>query len=260
MLKCVLLTLSLSGIIANAFANDRSTIFNQENVKSIHIAAPNWEGYTNPDGTGLYWEVLKAIYEPAQIEVKTATVPWNRAMPMVTKYHVYNAIVGEQKTTKEDLIFPDYPIDVEYLTALSMAGRNLSWHGVASLKNKKVGWMKGYKVIPKEKQNFELIEYRTLEQGLKMLEVGELDYLIDEWDEISSAVSEAGHSMTRYSMNEMPEGTDIYVGFVNTPMSQMLIAVYNERMKTLYIEKKLVAIYEKWDAILPATTRSLLNQ
>lgn len=256
----ILLLLSFSSLFAAAESAEKNSVFNRENIKSISVVAPEWEGFTNADGTGLYWELLKAIYEPAQVKVKTANVPWNRAMKMVTKYRVYNAIAGEYKETEEDLLFPDYAIDVEYMSVLTLAKRNLPWNGTASLSNKNVGWIKDYDVIEADQRDFELLEYRTTALGLELLEAGKIDYLIDEWDEIAATVAANNLDMTHYVMNEMPEGTDIYIGFANTPLSQVLIDIYNKRMPVLERENKLLPIYKKWDGELPASVKEALSK
>ncbi len=63
-------------------------------TKVIHIVCDEWAGFTNKDGTSVYWEVVKAIYEPTGIRVKTKVMPWKRA-----NYTVLNkkadAIVGD---------------------------------------------------------------------------------------------------------------------------------------------------------------------
>lgn len=86
-------------------AENRSFEFTREQIKTINVVAPMWEDYTNASNEG--------------IQLKPSIVPWNRAMKMVTKYQIYNAIVGEYRDTEEALIFPRYPIDVEYLSVLT---------------------------------------------------------------------------------------------------------------------------------------------
>ncbi|MAD43857.1 MAG: hypothetical protein CMI02_11780 [Oceanospirillaceae bacterium] len=252
--KVLLLVLTACCITGYAQADPKNSPFNRSNVKTIKVVAPEWEGYTNPDGSGLYWQVLKKIYEPAGVHVKYSNVPWNRAMKMVTRYSLYNAIVGEYLDTEEEgLIFPDYPIDVEYMSVLTTKSRNLPWNGTGSLAGKNVGWIKDYDVIPPEERNFTLHEFRTTAQGIEMLEAGEIDYMIDEWDEISQAVVESGRDMTAYVMNEMPEGTDVYVAFADSDISRVLIDIYNERIQALYRDGTLKAIYESSDSDIPKT-------
>ncbi len=238
---------------ATSQADTPKDVFSRENVKLFTVVAPEWPDYTNADGTGLYWQVLKAIYEPLDIRVKDTNVPWNRAMKMVTQYNMYNAIVGEYRDTEEDLLFPDYPIDVEYMWVLSKNPSLPEFNGRASLTGHRVGWIKDYEVIPIEDRDFELIEFRTTAQGLEYLNEGKIDYLIDEWDEIELALEETGFAEDDYDANEMPEGTDVYVAFANSELSKTLIEVYNERMKALLASGELAAIYQQWESDVPET-------
>jgi hypothetical protein len=260
MFRTTLFLLSWLCLVFTVQADEKHLEFKRADIKSISVVAPLWEGFTNADGTGLYWEVLRAVFEPEEIKIKHANVPWNRAVKMVSKYSVYNAIVGEILDSEEKLIFPKYAIDVERMSVLSLAKRRLEWHGVSSLSNKKIGWMKEYEIIEPKDRDFELVEYRTVEQGLEMLEAGKIDYMIDEWDEISEAVAAKKQDMTQYLMNEMPKGTDIYVAFADTDLSKELIAIYNERFPVLYHDKTLQAIYKKWEMEIPLSVVNALEK
>ncbi len=33
-----------------------------DDIKTFYAVCDEWEGYTNKDGTGAYWEVVKAVY------------------------------------------------------------------------------------------------------------------------------------------------------------------------------------------------------
>ena len=164
--------------------DERSFAFKRGQIKTINVVAPMWEEYTNADGSGMYWDILRSIYSTAGIKLKPSIVPWNRAMKMVTKYQIYNAIVGEYLDSEEALLFPKYPIDVEYMSVLAKKSAT-DWQGVESLVGKRVGWIKDYDVIKEQDRNFTLREYRTTEQGIELLNSGKLDYIIDEWDELA---------------------------------------------------------------------------
>ena len=237
-------------LVCSAFASSeplKSAQFKRQHIKAMSVVAPVWEGYTNKDGSGLYWDIFRAIYEPAGIKVATKNVPWNRAMKMVAKYHTYNAIVGEYRDSQEQVIFPIYPIDVEYMSALSKNKTGFKWQGLESLRGTTVGWIKDYDVIVKSKRNFKLKEFRNIEQGVKMLNAGKIDFLIDEWDEIAAVIQKNKMKSEIYLINEMPEGTDVYAAFSIDNLSRELIAIYNERIPELMESGELSKIYEKWD-------------
>ncbi len=242
----IALTFSLFSLMSQAI-DIKSVVVERQHIKSIALVAPMWEDYTNKDGTGLYWDIAKAVYEPLGIKVKTTNIPWNRAMKMVSKYRTFSAIVGETLDTDEQVIFPIYPIDVEYMAVLSKNKEGFEWDGMASLKNQKVGWIKNYDVVPSKVREFKLKEFRNIEQGIRLLDAGKIDYLIDEWDEIAAAMQKQDMSMDDYSMNEMPNGSDVYVAFSVDNISRELIAIYNERIPELVANGQLAAIYEKWD-------------
>ena len=239
-----LLTLCLLSHVAHS--SESSTI-KREHIKSISVVAPVWKGYTNTDGSGVYWDVIRAIYEPIGITVKTKNIAWNRAMKMVSKYHTYNAIIGEYIDTSEKLIFPIFPIDIEYMSLLSKNNAGHSFNGLASLTGKKVGWIKDYDVLPEEKRNFELIEFRGIDQGIKFLNSGRIDYLIDDWDEIAEAMNKNNMNSQDYTVDPMPEGKAIYTAFADDQISKELIKIYNERIPVLSRSGELAKIYEKWD-------------
>lgn len=235
-----------------------SAVIDRAHIKTISVVAPVWEGYTNKDGTGVYWEVLKEIYEPLGISVKTKSVPWNRAMKMVSKYRTYNAIVGEYRDSEESVIFPDYSIDTEYMSALTKNTSGHKFTGLSSLTGKTVGWIKDYEVIPESKRDFKLREFRNIEQGIEYLNGGKLDFLIDDWDEIAAAMKEASMTSADYSVDAMPEGTPLYAAFSVDNISREFIKIYNERIPVLAKSGKLEEIYAKWDtAELPESIVNL---
>lgn len=225
---------------------EREFQFKRSQIKNINIVAPVWEDYTNADGTGLYWDILQSIYANQNIKLKPSSVSWNRALKMVTKYQIYNAIVGEYLDSEEPLIFPKYPIDVEYLSVLSKNGE-LAFVDIKSLTGKRVGWLKDYDLIKESEIDFTLREYRTVQQGLELLNAGKLDYIIEEWDEIANTLSSNNLSLENYQMKEMPEGTDVYVAFADNAVSKVLIEIYNEEIEAMVKSGSMQAIYKKWD-------------
>ena len=241
--------------------NDKFAPIKRAYIKSMSVVAPEWEGYTNKDGSGLYWDIIRAVYEPVGIKVKTRIVPWNRAIKMVSKYRTYNAILGEYLSSDEPVIFPSYPLDVEFMTILSKIPTGNNWQGLKTLSEKRVGWIKDYEVIEAKNRDFTLVEFRTLEQGLKMLNNGELDFVIDDWDEIAAAIQSYNLSMDKYIENEMPAGTDLYAAFSDDQFSRELIKIYNERIPKLVANGELQAIYKKWHTgVMPDMLKNLVLQ
>ena len=222
--------------------------FQRNNIKSISVVAPEWQGYTHKDGSGLYWDIMRAIYEPKGIKVKTRIVPWNRAIKMVSIYRTYNAIVGEYSDSAEAVIFPKYPIDVEFMVTLSKKSFGHTFKDASSLTNKRVAWFKDYELINEKDRDFELVEFRTIKEGIEMLKSGKIDFILNDRDSTEQGMRTQHLNNDDYALNEMPFGRDIFTAFSDDMLSRELIKIYNERIPKLVASGKLAAIYKKWDS------------
>ncbi len=93
---------------------------------SIFVVAEKWEGYTNDDGTGLYWELLRLVYEPIGIKLKYKNFPYARAQKMVRGKKA-DAIAGPYKGEFEPAIFAKWHIDRDAVGASYKKGRRDKW-------------------------------------------------------------------------------------------------------------------------------------
>ncbi len=220
--------------------------FKREHIKSISVVAPVWKDFTNKDGSGLYWDMLRSIYEPLGIKVKISQAPWKRAMKMVSKYRTYSAIVGETLDSKESVIFPTYPINVKHMSVLTKNQIDFEWAGADSLKDKNVAWVKGLNLVNNRDQGFNLHEVRSISKGVKLLAQGEVDFVIGDPNDINKAIEKQQLPIDKYATYQMPEGRDVYLAFSVDDLSRELIDIYNERVEDLSASGELEKVYKKW--------------
>ncbi len=119
----------------------------QAHIRKATFAAPAWEGYTNADGSGLYWDLLKQVYAPYGLDVKFINMPWNRANKLMTAGSMVDGVPGEIPGV-EGKLYAQLPIDIEYHGVMHAAKTPFS--GRASLTGKRVGWRHSYNLIPAE--------------------------------------------------------------------------------------------------------------
>jgi len=223
------------------------TDLQRQHIKSISVVAPEWEDFTNTDGSGLYWDIMRAVYEPTGIKVKVSIVPWNRAIKMVSKYHTHHAIMGEYKDSEDPLIFPNFPFDVEHLSVLNKNNVGNDWDGTLnSLSHKKVGWIKGIEFFTQDQRDYELLEFRNIEEGVLMLTSGKIDFLIDLREELELAMETYSLTPQQYSLNNTPEDKNLYAAFSDNIVSKELINIYNQRIPVLVASGEMANIYKKW--------------
>jgi len=109
----------------------------------IIMASEEWTNATNRDGTGLYWDILRAVYEPLGIKTKFVIQSYNGSVKLVTKKRV-DVAVGIYPDLIKGAHFSQFPIVKDYVLVLFKKNRLNTWNGQESLQNKEVGWIQGY--------------------------------------------------------------------------------------------------------------------
>ncbi len=52
-----------------------ASTFAENPIKTVNVVAEHWPDYTNRDGSGVYFELVKAVFEPQGIQVSTQILP-----------------------------------------------------------------------------------------------------------------------------------------------------------------------------------------
>ena len=103
-----------------------------ENNQSVHIATESWDNYTNLDGSGLFLDISRAIFEPRGTQMKVDYVPYKRALHLLESKNA-DAMFGTYSAEKEGkayLLTPNYPIDKEQAVAIFDRSKNGRWLGL----------------------------------------------------------------------------------------------------------------------------------
>ena len=82
-------------------------------IKQLNFTSGHWSGYTNADGTGVYWQLMRAIFSTG-FTVNTSVSIWDRA---VREFEQGDAdiLVGAYRTNElTDVIYSSYHLDYEY--------------------------------------------------------------------------------------------------------------------------------------------------
>lgn len=78
----------------------------------LKVVSEEWQDSTNADGSGTYWDIVRAVYgKHYQLELVATT--WSRALSLVEAGQA-DVLVGSYKTANPKLIFPQHHLDIEY--------------------------------------------------------------------------------------------------------------------------------------------------
>jgi len=230
------------------------SVANAQDINRISVVCEEWKDYTNKDGTGAYWELIKTVYEPIGVSVETQVYPWARAEKMVV-LNKADALVGDYLYPDKQgkvYLYPQWHISIEdSLVAVFLQGHSGYWdrEGTVSLSGKTLGWIRGYDF---DKSVFNALEIQkheinNLTNGLKMLKKGRLDAIVDYKSTVQSAMQEVGMNMdTELTIETIKLGNKLFLAFANSDRSKKLIEIYDMRMAELAASGKVDEIYVKW--------------
>ncbi len=225
-----------------------------DDIKTFYVVCDEWEGYTNKDGTGAYWEIVKAVYEPLGIKVKTRVMPWKRAVVTVVNKRA-DALLGDyyykDKEGKEYL-YPKWHISIEDpIVAVFKKGTIKDWEsrGIKSLAGKRVVWLRGYDFDKTLLNGIGVEKHEVTKhiQGIGMVDIGRMDVFLDYRYDTTPVAKKAGIDLDKHYETKIAKpGDKLFVAFANTGRSKKLIKIFDERITKLAKSGKIAKIYLKW--------------
>ncbi len=237
--------LALFSLLATAAASSEP--------KNITIATESWDLYTNADGSGLFLDITRAVYEPRGIRIDVEYVPYKRALLLLQQqktdamYGTYSAEIEG----KPFLFTPRLPIDKEQTVAIFPRSRDPAWRGPASLEQARLAWVRGYDYH--ENLEVAIEEYDEVvdsEQGLKMLQAKRFDYFIDHSGALRDTISRISFDLSDYRIETVIE-ENVYMAFANNDRGRQLAAIYDQRVEQLIASGKLREIFNRYELPYP---------
>ncbi|MEX5546205.1 transporter substrate-binding domain-containing protein [Pseudomonas pergaminensis] len=212
----------------------------------IMLASEEWNDYTNKDGTGLAWDVMRQVFDPAGIKVQIRSVPYTRSVGLAQRGEV-DGWVGSYRDEAEGVLYPHWNFDSDHIYALGLASTPAPT--VATLGNYRLAWVRGYKYeeyLPNV-HRFNQIERR--DGILPMLEHARADFYIDALTEAKYVLSQADEP-SKFALTPIAE-LPLYIGFADNERGRGLMAVFDQRMAALVKSGELKPIFERWKQPYP---------
>ncbi|WP_286751092.1 substrate-binding periplasmic protein [Pseudomonas sp. UBA2522] len=212
----------------------------------IRLVSEEWVDYTNADGTGVAWDVMRKVFQPAGIEVVPQSAPYSRAIGLVKRGEA-DAWVGSYKDESEDNLYPRWHFDVDHIYALGLASKPAPT--LATIGDYRLAWVRGYaygKYLPRVR------EYREIQRRegiLPMLEHDRVDFYVDAMTEVDYVIGQSSQPdrFRRTHVVELP----MYLAFARSERGEALRDVFDKRMAELVRSGELKPIFERWKQPYP---------
>ncbi|WP_434560704.1 substrate-binding periplasmic protein [Pseudomonas sp. Z4-20] len=212
----------------------------------IRAASEEWADYTQADGQGMAWDILREVFEPEGVKLKTRSVPYTRSIGLVERADA-DVQVGAYRDETEGLLYPRWHYDVDHIYALGLASKPSP--SLATIGDYRLVWMRGYeydRYLPNIRRFNEI--HRSV-GILPMLVHDRADFYIDALMEIQDVLSKADDPK-QYKLSPLIN-LPLYLGFANTENGRALRALFDRRMDVLVKNGELKPIFERWKQPYP---------
>jgi ABC-type amino acid transport substrate-binding protein len=245
---CISLTL-LSSSVANA--------------ETIRWVTESWQNYTNKDGSGLYNDIVKAVFAEHKLEI--INMPWKRSL-----LEVKNGTADMTGATSfvDGYIIPRHAILATPISIL-FDKKKMSYTDLHSLKNHVAVWASPYEdeLLLKSHlafiKGFSVLDRKT---AYKLLVSGRADYFVDAkalhqaWLQSLEQDAKALHQAWLQSLEQDAKATikaveyqladihhlNLFMIFSDNARGQRLKDIFDKGMASLIEKDQLRPIYEKY--------------
>lgn len=212
---------------------------------TVAIVSEAWNDYTGEDGTGLGWDLMRIIFEPAGYKLAWRVEPYRRSVGLVQRGEA-DAWVGSYKD-EQTALYPRWHYDTDHIYALSL--ERLPVPTLASLGSYRLAWVNGYefqRYLPTARQYEEI---RRRDGILEMLKRGRADYYIDAEQEMDY-IREHAPDFSPFRLTHLID-LPLYLGFADNARGRELRDVFDRRMDELVANDQLRPLYKRWKMPYP---------
>lgn len=214
-----------------------------EDLANIRIVSDQWQGLTRVDGSGLYFDLIRAVYAQCGITVYTRTYPYARGVYMVQQARA-DAWVGSFWRERDFPIYPAWPFDRNRQMVLSRNVAGRQYQGQVSLRGRRVAWLRGFNMGRYVAQPMRVTEVDTVQSGLRMLDSERIDFLICPETALREALGPAPALSQRLRMDHLMD-LGLYLAFAPSPRGQRLCDAWDRVMPSFHGSAAFRALFRR---------------
>lgn len=213
----------------------------------IEIVSEYWAGHTNQDGSGLAWDIMRQVFEPAGVKMHFRIVPYTRSIGLVQRGEADAWLGSYRDEIDQRVVYPQWNYDADRIAALGLDSKPAPT--LDSLGQFRLVWMRGY-----DYQDYlpGLAHYREIERRsgiLGMLKHGHADFYIDAYTEVADVLADSATAAS-YRVTQLTR-LPLYPGFADNARGRALAALFDQRMAELVRSGALRPVFRRWQQPYP---------
>jgi len=205
-------------------------------AQTINIGAAEWEEFTNKDGSGIYFDLIRKIYANEKLSIKMDS--YNRVINQFDNGKL-DMVIGIYRGDVKKGILPQWYLDTENPIIAIYDPKTTQLDHAADLELLTASWIRGYqfeRLIPEVDSPYLI---NAFDDGIKLLENGRIDVLIDYAYNLSS-------NHLEYKTLKLTPAQHLYIAFQRNKNGQMLANRWDSEMTRLRKSGELANIYGEY--------------
>lgn len=213
-------------------------------ITSALFVSDEWHNLTRQDGSGLYFDLVKAVYERQGISVQFRTFPYARAVQRV-KDQEADGWVASFLHEKSFPLYPKYHFDKNEQVILFRKDKQAAPVTTSSLKNKRVAWLRDFGLDRFIREPMHMHELDSIDSAFQMLERDRIDYFIGAKSDILDHIKNARQNMSEFGMAYALH-LGLYMAFADNTRGKQLRAMWDKEMETFHHTEAFKDIYRRY--------------
>ena len=196
-------------------------------AESIDVATDTWKGFSEKDGSGLYFDVLREVFTPHNIAINISFLPHSRATASVRRAE-NDMVPGVYTDFFPEHYYSKFPIEMESVDAAMRKETFLEWRQRGTIDSYHVAARYGAFLNQYYDVGEKYTEIRTIEAMIKMLSSGRIDVVLNYKREMEDAIKsmQVDNVVIVESMFKRPA----YFVFADTEKAQRLKRLFDQAM------------------------------
>lgn len=217
----------------------------------VTLAYPEFPGYLDSQGQGLYGDLMRAVFPAPQYELRVEIVPFARALTMLA--NASHVVVPGTNDPGANAIMSRAVSDMDVVSAAVLRSRFPEWQGVASLRQQRVSAQLGYGYQRYTEVPMRYEEKHDLGAMLRMLVRGRVDAVLDYGPRISEAIKKLpAEDADAIEIKPAVLRQPLYFAFRANREGEVLRDRFDAEFQRMARNGELRALFQRYPAVLDA--------
>jgi len=213
-------------------------------ITSAVFVTDEWHELTRKDGTGMYFDLVKAVFERQGVKVEYRLFPYARAVQKVKDLEA-DGWIASFLHEKSFPLYPKYHFDKNEQVILFHKRKGAAPAGTSALRDQRVAWLRDFGLDRFIKEPMRVTELDSVESAFQMLQRDRIDYFVGAKSDIQDYIRSSGQDMRNFGMVYALH-LGLYMAFANNERGQKLRAMWDAEMETFHRSDAIKAIYKKY--------------